>query len=49
MARNELAMLERIDYHRRKLLDEGKTSSASEEWVALERRRLEKLLGGAEA
>ena len=44
MALNELALLERIEYHGRKLVEEGKTPVTPPEWVAYHRRRIEKVL-----
>lgn len=45
IAESEDAMLDRIEYHRRKLIAEGRKPTTSEEWIAFHRRRLERVLG----
>jgi len=45
IAENESRMLDRIEYHGRKLIEEGREPVTSPNWIAFHRRRLEKQLG----
>lgn len=43
-AETDRMLLDRIEYHRKKLIEEGSDPYPSEEWIAFHRRHIEKTL-----